>query len=203
MQELWPSFRQNAQEDFAYFVMQFIKKCDKMKTDRVVKCEERQRYYMAGEREEAAYRQQVVNEYKSDVQKLLRYLPWLEEKVSQNVSENFEGAGITESSISFPVYDGTLMSFVKEVQRTNLLDRNYVYVYSRHQIRTVNDELRIIGRCGITEMDVLKGILSKYIMGGMTKGRLWSDAVRDGIFLNIIKKMKENLEFWDKPMMES
>ncbi len=196
-------FGQNAQEDFAYFVMQFIEKCDKMKTDRVVKSEERQRYYMAGEREEAAYRQQVVNEYKSDVQKLLRYLPWLEEKVSQNVSENFEGAGITESSISFPVYDGTLMSFVKEVQRTNLLDRNYVYVYSRHQIRTVNDELRVIGRCGITEMDVLKGILSKYIMGGMTKGRLWSDAVRDGIFLNIIKKMKENLEFWDKPMTES
>ncbi len=158
---------------------------------------------MAVEREEAAYRQQVVNEYKPDVQKLLRYLPWLEEKVSQNVAENFEGAGIAENSISFPVYDGTLMSFVKEVQRTNLLDRNYVYVYSRHQIRTVNDELRIIGRCGITEMDVLKGILSKYIMGGMTKGRLWSDAVRDGIFLNIIKKMKENLEFWDKPMTES
>ncbi len=183
--------------------MQFMKKYDKIKTDRVVKSEERQRYYMAVEREEAAYRQQVVNEYKSDVQKLLRYLPWLEEKVSQNVSENFEGAGITESSISFPVYDGTLMSFVKEVQRTKLLDRNYVYVYSRHQIRTVDDELRIIGRCGITEMDVLKGILSKYVMGGMTKGRLWSDAVRDGIFLNIIKKMKENLEFWDKPMTES
>ena len=92
------------------------------------------------------------------------------------------------------------MSFIKEVQRTGLLDRNYVYVYSRNRIRTVADELQIIDRCGIMEMDILKGILSKYVMGGMTKGRLWTEAVYNQVFLKVLMKMKENIEFWDKPM---
>lgn len=153
------------------------------------------------EKEDIAYRQQIVDEYKPDVEKLIRYLPWLEEKAGKNVSETFEGSGIKESSITFPVYDSTLMSFIKEVQRTKLLDRNYVYVYSRNRIRTVSDELRVIDRSGIKDMDTLKGILSKYVMGGMTKGRLWTEAVQNRVFLNVIKKMKENIEFWDKPMM--
>jgi hypothetical protein len=150
--------------------------------------------------EDIAYRQQVVAEYKPDVERLIRYLPWLEEKAGQKVSENFGGSGIKEHSIMFPVYDGTLMSFVKEVQRTTLLDRNYVYIYSRNRIRTVEDELRMIDRSGIKDMDILKGILSKYVLGGMTKGNLWTEAVQNRVFLNVIKKMKENIEFWDKPM---
>lgn len=153
------------------------------------------------EKEDIVYRQQIVNEYKPDVEKLIRYIPWLEEKAGTNVSETFEGSGIKDSSITFPVYDSTLMSFIKEVQRTKLLDRNYVYIYSRNRIRTVEDELRMIDQSGIREMDVLKGILSKYVMGGMTKGKLWTEAVRNRVFLNVIKKMKENIEFWDKPMM--
>lgn len=153
------------------------------------------------EKEDIAYRQQIVDEYKPDVEKLIRYLPWLEEKAGKNVSETFEGSGIKENSITFPVYDSTLMSFIKEVQRTKLLDRNYVYVYSRNRIRTVSDELRVIDRSGIKDMDTLKGILSKYVMGGMTKGRLWTEAVQNRVFLSVIKKMKENIEFWDKPMM--
>ncbi|MBO5474506.1 MAG: hypothetical protein J6A08_12105 [Lachnospiraceae bacterium] len=153
------------------------------------------------EKEDIAYRQQIIDAYKPDVEKLIRYLPWLEEKAGQKVSETFEGSGIRENSITFPVYDGTLMSFIKEVQRTKLLDRNYAYVYSRNRIRTVADELRMIDRSGIRDMDVLKGILSKYVMGGMTKGRLWTEAVQNKIFLNIVKKMKENIEFWDKPMI--
>lgn len=153
------------------------------------------------EKEDIAYRQQIVDEYKPDVEKLVRYLPWLEEKAGKKVSETFEGSGIKESSITFPVYDSTLMSFIKEVQRTKLLDRNYVYVYSRNRIRTVADELRLIDRSGIRDMDVLRGILSKYVMGGMTKGRLWTEAVQNKVFLNVIRKMKENIEFWDKPMM--
>lgn len=38
------------------------------------------------------------------------------------------------------------------------------------------------------------------MMEGMTKGRRWSEAVENGIFLNVIKKMKENLDFWDHPV---
>lgn len=152
------------------------------------------------EKEDIAYRQQIVNEYRADVEKLARYLSWLESKRGKSVQENYAGSGIAENSISFPVYDGTLMNFVREAQRTKLMDRNYRYVYSRNRIRTQEDELRAIKRADIREMDVLKGILSKYVMEGMRKGRRWSEAVENGIFLNVIKKMKENLDFWDHPV---
>lgn len=154
------------------------------------------------EKEDIIYRQQLVNTYKPDVEKLIRYLPWLEEKAAAggSVSQTFEGNGIKGSSITFPVYDGTLMSFIKEVQRTKLVDRNYPYIYSRNRIRTVQDELNAIAHADIREMDVLKGILSKYVLGGMTRGRMWTEAVSNKIFLNVVRKMKENIEFWDRPM---
>ena len=116
------------------------------------------------DKEDIEYRRQVVNTYKPDVEKLIRYLPWLEEKSGSNVQETFVG------------------------------------IYSRHRTRTVKDELAAIERSGIREMDVLKGILSKYVLGGMTKGKMWTEAVYNRIFLNVVRKMKENLEFWDKPM---
>ncbi len=152
------------------------------------------------DKEEIAYRQQVVNEYRADVEKLARYLSWLESKKGKSVQQSYSGSGIEEHSISFPVYDGTLMNFVKEAQRTKLMDRNYRYVYSRYRIRVVEDELRSIKRADIKEMDVLKGILSKYVLEGMRKGRRWSEAVEQGIFLNVVRKMKENLDYWDHPV---
>lgn len=152
------------------------------------------------EKEDIAYRQQLVNEYRPDVEKLARYLPWLESKMGSSVQQSYSGSGVEVNSISFPVYDSTLMSFIKEAQRTKLMDRNHRYVYSRLKIRTVQDELHIIEKCTIQEMDVLKGILSKYVMGGMTKGRMWSEAVEKGIFLHVLKKMKANLDFWDTPV---
>lgn len=157
--------------------------------------------YMAMENEDIEYRRRVVQEYKPDVEALIRYLPWLEEKAGRDVSETFSGSGIAEHSVTFPVYDSMLLNFVKTVQRTNLLDRNYRYIYSRYGIVSPEDEQRAISRSDIAQMDVLKGILSKYVMGGMTKGRMWTEAVEKRIFLNVVKKMKENLEFWDKPMV--
>ncbi len=151
-------------------------------------------------KEDIAYRKQVVSEYKPDVERLIRYLPWLEEKAGSEVASTFSDSGIGENSISFPVYDSTLLSFIKDVQRTKLLDRNYPYIYSRYNIRNVQDELRVIVGADITHMDILKGILSKYVMGGMTKGKLWTEAVHNRVFWYVIRKMKENLEYWDVPM---
>ena len=70
------------------------------------------------------------------------------------MAETFEGSGIKGSSITFPVYDGTLMSFIKDVQRTTLLDRNYPYIYSRNRMRTLQDELRMIERASIMDMSL-------------------------------------------------
>ena len=74
---------------------------------------------MSVDEKDIEYRKKVVQEYKQDVERLIRYLPWLEEKSGSNVSETYTGSGITEHSVAFPVYDSTLLGFVKEVQRTD------------------------------------------------------------------------------------
>ncbi len=145
------------------------------------------------------YRQRIVQDYRAKVEPLLRYLPWLEQKENSRAVSMYSGEGIGEHSLSIPVYDGTLMSFIKEAQRTGMLDRNYVYVYSQHRIRTMEDEKRAIEQAQLQSFEVLTGILSKYVLGGMTKSVLWSQGVEEGIFLALVQKMKYILEFWDKP----
>ena len=140
----------------------------------------------------------LAQRYKSDVDLLKRYIPWLETKVGQSTSQEYDGQDLSSNSMTFPVYDGTLMLFIKDVQRTTLLSRNYFYVYSRNRIKTADDEKKLIASSEIIDMDNLTGILSKYVYEGMTKGRVWSEGVRNGVFLSVIKKMNENVEYWDR-----
>ena len=100
--------------------------------------------------------------------------------------------------MSFPVYDGTLLRFVKEASRTKLMDKNYRYVYTRNHIRTPEDERRVIRAAELKDWDILRGILSRYVLGGMTKASLWSQAVQEDIFYLVLSKMKEIIEYWDK-----
>ena len=92
------------------------------------------------------------------------------------------------------------MSFIKDAQKSGLLDRNYVYVYSRNHIRSLIDEKTAIEKAELKNFEVLTGILSKYVLGGMTKAVLWSQGVEEGIFMLVLQKMKEILEYWDKPL---
>lgn len=145
------------------------------------------------------YRRKLIAQYKKDVKPLFRYLPWLEEKRGQKVSSTYAGDNLAAHSITIPVYDGTLLGFVKEVQRGSMLDRNYVYVYSRYRMKTPAEEREAIEKVTIRNMEVLTGVLSKYVLGGMTKGTLWPQAVEEGIFLAILEKFKELFILWDNP----
>ena len=144
--------------------------------------------------------QELMQHYRSDIELLVRYLPWLEAKRGQEVSNDYHSANEVATSFSFPVYDGTLLNFVKDVQKTSLTDRNYQYVYSRNHIETIADEYVQIDRASVQDMNILIGILSKYVLGGRTKGVLWPEGVRNGIYLAIVNKLKELCEFWDKPI---
>jgi len=150
--------------------------------------------------EEQKIQEQIVQSYREEVKPLLRYLPWLEEKSGRKMLSSYAGEGIAGHSLTIPVYDSTLMSFVKEVSRTKLMDRNYRYIYSRNRIRTVADEKAVIEKATIREMNFLCGILSKYILGGMTKTTVWSEGMEQGIYLLVLRKMKKLLEFWDGPL---
>ncbi|MBQ6887246.1 MAG: hypothetical protein IJN54_07020 [Lachnospiraceae bacterium] len=149
---------------------------------------------------DAALREQVITEYRGEIEKYMKYIPWLQQKAGTQVSSIYSGENIGAHSVSFPVYDGTLMNFVREMSKSKLMDKNYHYVYTRNHIRTVQDEKKAIAKVTIREMYILNGILTKYVLGGMTKGTLWSTAVTEGIFLDVLLKMREVVEFWDKPL---
>ncbi|MDE7249966.1 MAG: hypothetical protein K2N82_08780, partial [Lachnospiraceae bacterium] len=111
-----------------------------------------------------------------------------------------QGSDMPQRSITIPVYDGTLLNFVKEMNATGLMDRNYVYIFSRNKIHTEQDELRMIDKSELKDIENILGIMAKYVLGGMTKGVLWSRAVENGVFYHGLKRIKELLEMWDEPL---
>ena len=144
----------------------------------------------------------IVSRYRPELAKLTPYLGWLKENISADVAQSYSNSEL--KSIPFPVYNSNLLSFVKAAQTTNLLDRNYVYVYSRNRMASAKDELAFIQNAQIRDMDDLAGILSKYVLSGMTKGSVWAEGVRNGVLYNVIKKMDELVRFWgqesDRPL---
>ena len=138
--------------------------------------------------------------YKGDVEMLARYLDWLEKKSGQDMFDTFSPDKATEHTLRVPVYDSTLLTFVKEVQKTKFINKNYVYTYSRKHMQTPQDEIRVIRETQIMELEVLGDILSKYVLKGMTKATMWTDAIRTGVFYETVKRMKELIEFWTVPM---
>ena len=142
------------------------------------------------------YKRSVMENYKKDVEPLFRYLSWLEDKKGESVSTSYADNGVKQHSMAFPVYDSTLISFVKQVQKGGLINRNYMYIYSRYRIGDVEDELKTIQGVSFKNVEILTGILSKYVCGGMTKSWVWPQAVENGIFLAILLKFKELFEMW-------
>jgi len=125
-------------------------------------------------------REQIIEEYRGDVEKLIRYLPWLTKKSGKDVSTMYTGDE-THQVIPIPVFDSTLLQFVKEAEKTKFVDKNYPYVYSRNNIKTHEDEIRLLRQAKLTDLKIIKGIISKYVLGGRTKASLWAEAVDSGV----------------------
>lgn len=149
---------------------------------------------------ENLYRQETIRKYREIFEKLFRYIPWFEQKLGQKTSHLYNGEETANMSMPIMVYDSTLLAFVKEMQATGVIDRNYVYVFSRNGIRTQRDELNWIEQAELKNIEDIFGIMAKYVLGGMTKGSLWTQAVENGIYLHALLKIKELLEVYDQPL---
>ncbi|MBQ7587008.1 MAG: hypothetical protein IJT37_03150 [Lachnospiraceae bacterium] len=130
----------------------------------------------------------IRNEYIKDVELLSKYMNWLEKTSGQQV-ESFYDGDEKQKLIQIPVYDSNLLAFVKDARKTGLMDRNYRYVYTRRKIKTVEDELHLIRHAHLKDIDVFKGILSSYVMRGQTKGAVWAEGVKNGVFLELMRRM--------------
>jgi len=140
--------------------------------------------------QENAINDAIISEYKNDALKLIEYLPWFESKRGQRVSGFYEGEpGV--KTIPLPTYDPTLLRFIKEVQKSSFSYKNYPYIYTKNQIKTPNDERMCIEHAKIRDIDNLKGILSKYVLEGMSRSSRWVEAVDEDIFLLLLRKLEQ------------
>ncbi len=146
-------------------------------------------------------REEFLIMFREDVTRLSRYIPWFEKKSGSDVSQNYTDGNKMEHTLSFPVYDSILLSFLNDASMTVFMEQNYHYFYNRKRIQNFEDELRLIETADIMHMEVLQCILSRYVFGGMTKAYLWKDGVEHRIFLSILKKARQIVEFNSQPLV--
>lgn len=154
---------------------------------------------MTGETDKK-YLQEMSKKYKQELTPLLGYFHWLEQNAGIDSSTQYDGGESAGRTMSFPIFDSTLLNFIREAQQTSFMDNNYVYVYSRLGLTTPADEKKVIEQATIADWNVLCGILTRYVKGGMTQSYLWRQGMRESIFYLIMAKMKEIVEYWDKPL---
>lgn len=138
--------------------------------------------------------EKIRAEYIKDVDVLVKYLPWLEKINGGAVSKYYEGDEKMKL-IKIPVYDSTLLAFVKEAGTTKFIDRNYPYVYTRYKIKSHDDERKLIENAHLKDIDIFKGILSKYVLGGRVKGAMWVEGVEENLYFLAIDKLRKLFYF--------
>ena len=139
--------------------------------------------------QETNMREQIVEEYKDDLTKLLRYLPFLEKRGGKDVQQFYEGDE-QNKVIPVPVYDSTLLAFVKEAKTTKFMFRNYPYIYRRWNLPDPAAERKAMETAQLRDIDLFRGIISKYVLGGQTKAVMWTMAVEERIFVTALTKLK-------------
>ena len=142
-------------------------------------------------------RRNLIKQYQPDARRLARYISWLETKRGSDVMDSYKGEGVRKTAFTFPVYDATLLSFVKTARETRSVTRNYQNVYSRRRIKDTEQEKMELKNATLRDMELISGIFSRYILGGMTKSVLWAQGVENGIFLEVLYRLREILEIND------
>ncbi len=140
-----------------------------------------------------------VEMFRGDVDVLSAYLPWLIKKSGENLWNTYTPENSGPGTLKVPVYDSTLLAFVKAVQKTKFNNKYYVYTYSKYRIKNYKDELKLIESAELKDMEVLGDILSRYVLKGMVKGSVWNEGVEYGVYEKVITRMKAIIEYYTRP----
>lgn len=146
------------------------------------------------------YKNQQKRDYLEKLQPLFAYIPYLKSKEGEHVSSTYTGNDNDLKSVPVPVYDSNVLAFVKAAQKTGLINRNYVYAVNKIRAKNANDERLFISGATFKDIDTIIAIMAKYVLGGMTKGKMWAEAVNEGVWFHCLMKLKELLEIYDKPL---
>lgn len=140
------------------------------------------------------YAELLTVKYAEDILKLSKYIRYFENKKGSDVAtkyENEQGA----ATLRFPVFDSTLLSFTQEAAQTSLMDPNYMYKYRQYRIATEKAEKEAIRDAKLKDIDLLKAILSRYVLEGRYKGQRWIEAAERGVFHDVLVRLMELYNF--------
>lgn len=143
---------------------------------------------------EKSYAGMIRDDYGDAIKKLSLYIPYFERMSGQEAASEYDGS-YGKSSLKFPVFDPELIRFADEASKTALMDKNYLYAYSRAHITTAEGEQQAIENAQADDIDLLRGILSRYVLEGRYKSTRWVEGVERKVFLNVLLKLKGLLEF--------
>ncbi len=136
------------------------------------------------------YKEALTVKYGADIQQLSRYIHYFENKRGNDVANDYDGEN-GKSSLRFPVYDSTLLSFTKEAAASSLMDPNYIYKYRQYRISTEKAESDAIHNAKPRDVDLLRAILSRYVLEGRYKSVRWVEATERGVFHDVLQKLLE------------
>ncbi len=92
--------------------------------------------------------------------------------------------------MSYPIYDDTLVEFIEEFYKTNLISYEYLNVIESRGLKDTN---KINNAIDDVDMKLLKAILTGYVRQERFCDGLWADVVGDKVFLKILKRFNELL----------
>ena len=140
------------------------------------------------------YAELLTEKYSGDILKLSKYIQYFENKKGDDVASKYNGEQ-GESNLKFPVYDSTLLAFTREAARTSLMDPNYIYKYRQYRISTEADEKKAIKNAKLKDIDLLRGILSRYVLEGGYKGGRWIEATERWVFRDVLVRLMDMYNF--------
>ncbi|HQD93049.1 MAG TPA: DUF6508 domain-containing protein, partial [Bacilli bacterium] len=91
----------------------------------------------------------------------------------------------------YPIYDDTLVEFIEEFYKTNLISYRYLDVIESRGLKSKNE---INNAIDYADIELVKAILTGYVRQERFCDGIWVDAAEDKVFLKILKRFSELLK---------
>ena len=83
------------------------------------------------------------------------------------------------------------------------MNRNYPYVYRKWKMPDPKAERIAMESATIRDMDLFRGIISKYVMEGQTRSVMWTTAVEERIFVTALQRLHSLIFDYSKDPKEA
>lgn len=126
----------------------------------------------------------------SKYEKLFEFISYFENADRKNVCHWIGGKEDKDGvfTMPFPIYDKKLESFIDEVSKTDLMDREYMKTLRKYNVIGSSDKIASIEGA---DFNLLKAILTFYIRAERFCSGVWSSAFHDKVFYKILMRLKQ------------